>query len=340
MAPIPLSETLYPALALVWLACSAASSLYDLRLRIIPDWLNYASLAVAVGACAALGGLDLGYGLFVAAGFAFAWALYKLGVWAGGDVKFFTASSAWFGLLKSTQPLTLGEAFVASAFLAFPIAVVWYRHRLKENDNAIKGIVANSWKAAGLAGAFSAIGAVFSSQFGILPGLVAGLVASLLASRHKAITALIAAGCLILSPYLFVVGGIGGAAVGWAGFMLINCFVVLSPRVLRRTVPVSQLQEGDIPFSSVYVVNGTVRYWTPPSVGDLLAMAWRLDASELSRLSPPPNPVASCLDAGGLSNAQISDLKKAGGVTKLVVKESLPFAPAIALGFIAMWFLA
>lgn len=126
----PLPPAYFDTFAALAIVFAAAASINDLKSRIIPDWLNYGSLVVAVAAALLAGRLDASYAAFVAAAFAFSWLLYKLGVWAGGDVKFFTAISAWFGLLKSTSPLLIVGAFTVSAILALPVAMACYHDRI------------------------------------------------------------------------------------------------------------------------------------------------------------------------------------------------------------------
>jgi Flp pilus assembly protein protease CpaA len=338
MAIIPIPPLYLAAFICCASAYAIASTVYDLKLRIIPDWLNYLSLIAAVACCWWVGRLDLGYAIFVAAAFVFSWLLYQLGVWAGGDVKFFTAASAWFGLLKSTQPVMLVLAFIASALLTLPVAMAIFHRRIWENRKAVSPVAANTGTAAILSGVFSAIAAVAAVPLGLPAGIIAGIAASLIYSKSKVAGIILALACIAYSPLQFVEGGLAGAILGGLVFFVLGSFWAIAPFALRRKVAVTQLCEGDIPYSSVYLVDGKVKYWNPPSFSEVLSMAAKLDAQSLSSLRPAPNPIASSLDAGGLTPQQINALKEAG-VTHLVVKESLPFAPAIAIGFAVLWFL-
>lgn len=82
--------------AALFFAVSAAA--FDIRYRKIPDLLNAFFFCVA-----AAGGLILGnlpqVALFFAIALAFSIALYRIGVWGGGDAKFFSVLSSFFPLL-------------------------------------------------------------------------------------------------------------------------------------------------------------------------------------------------------------------------------------------------
>jgi Flp pilus assembly protein protease CpaA len=108
-----LSNALFLAFALTF---AFAASLFDLKERRIPDWLNYSFLAAALvfGWIQGVFGTTL---LFSAVAFVFAFVLFKAGVWAGGDAKFFSSLSAFLPLLGKTSVFALGVWFVLSVAL-------------------------------------------------------------------------------------------------------------------------------------------------------------------------------------------------------------------------------
>ena len=83
---------------------------------------------------------SLNYALFIAAAFCFAYALYKLGAWAGGDAKFFTALLAYLPLLTPKYGFEhILYAFLASALLLIPVTLlVFSREVLALRNQVIK----------------------------------------------------------------------------------------------------------------------------------------------------------------------------------------------------------
>lgn len=76
-----------------------------------------------------------------------------------------------------------------------------------------------------------------------------------------------------------------------------------------------------------------MKAWEPPSLGDSLKVA--LASGSISALMPPKEGViVDCLKARGVTKGEMAKLKSAG-IIELIVKESLPFAPVLALGFAA-----
>ncbi len=280
-----------------------AASIYDLRERRIPNLLNLTAFLLASLSVALAGGVSIPFALFAAACFAFAYLLYKLGVWAGGDAKFFTALMAFLPAIKPLQFELILAVFLISAVLTLPVlAVVHFKKMLS------------------LKGEFFAV-----AKNSVRPSL-AGAAAS---------TAIYLAYSLIFSPALAFDAArsfaISFAIVFFISF-LTRSFGIVSCNVLRQAVAIGKLVEGDIPAQSVYLKGGRISYWMPPSPGQLLSIALRSGAPALAKAFPPKGEMVSCLRARGLSKAEIVKLKGAG-VKQFVVKQSIPFAPALALGF-------
>lgn len=297
------------ALAVAALFCVAAVA-FDLRERRIPNNLNLLAFLTAVLFAALESKLSFEFVLFVAASFVFAYLLYKLGVWAGGDAKFFTALMCFFALLKADSPEFIVFIFLAAAALTLPVLLLLHWKKMVSFRGEFVSAAAGSLKPA-LAGAAT------STAIYLLYALATGADAS--------------------SPRL-----LQGFALSLAIFFAVSffgkSFGVVSEKVLRQTIPVARLEEGEIPGQSVYIKEGAVCYWSPPSPKQLLWCALKFGANKaLAEAFPPGREIVSCLRAAGLSKQEITKLKKAG-VKQLVVKQSIPFAPALALGFwLAVW---
>lgn len=296
---------------------SAASVFFDLRERRIPNPLNALGFAAALAFAAASGRQLFEFLIFSAAAFAFAYLLYRLGVWAGGDAKFFTALLAFMPVVAGSATPFFGLekivfVFLASAAFCLPLLAAMHCGK-------ILGLRPEFFSA-------------FSSS--VKPALFGAAFSSFVYFAYSAIFGLVSEKFFELLPSAFTIA----LAMSFAFSFSAKSFAIISKKVLRREVPVSSLREGDIPAQSVFLRSGRVQYWEPPSVGQLLGNALKLDSSALAAAFPPKGGIVSCLSARGVSADEIVNLKKVG-VKHLVVKQSIPFAPAVALGFAAVaWF--
>lgn len=114
------------------LACVGAA--YDIRTRKIPNYLNAIIAIAGLGAVTAIGGAS---GLVSSAThFAFALAIglgiYALGMWGGGDAKFYAASSAWFAVDHMPR-LVIGISLAGLILLA-----VWSIARRFQSKSDVK----------------------------------------------------------------------------------------------------------------------------------------------------------------------------------------------------------
>jgi len=318
----------------LFLAFSAAATAFDLRERRIPDALNYLFLAAAA-ALAFSAGAGVNYAAFVAASFCFAYVVYRLGAWAGGDAKFFTASTAFLPLagVNVTDPvqfLSFLWAFMASAVLLVPVVVAIYWKKLAAARKEVAGAAAGALKPSA-AGALGATGAAF-----VLPGLLSVAGASL-----PATAAILVAFYLVRIPLWLGAGLAAFAAVSapdralwlfafsFAAFFVARfsqaAYPIVSQRAFTRKVRAAGLREGMIPAYTVFVKGGKPALWKPTPK----AVAARLLSGKA--LAPEGRVVASASRAAGLSKNEIGELKRLG-VKYLAVRESMPFAPILAVG--------
>ncbi len=93
------SSVLPLALTVVFAATMVVAMVWDLATYEIPDTLSV--LLLVVGAAALLAGPGwgslAGHALGALGAFAFGVAMFALGQWGGGDVKFMAAASLWLG---------------------------------------------------------------------------------------------------------------------------------------------------------------------------------------------------------------------------------------------------
>ncbi len=326
-----------PFLLLIFPVIFSLIAIYtDLKERMIYDWLNYSSIIVSA-IIAIIFKLNLiGFAIFTIIGFLFSYLIYKMGGWAGGDVKFFTAMCAWFALFNSNL-IYIIFIFIISAILIVPVAIAVYWKKIFENRKYVFQKVDSSLQNAFWAAFAAGIGASVY-RYSPIYSLVVGLFASVLIIKNlKLPLFVLAIASAYLSWELFLTGFIVGALITFITSILIGSFLVLSPKVLRTSKKIEELKEGDIPYSSIYLNDaGKVEYWIPPSLNKMLMLATKLDKNGLERISPPQKTIVDCLDAGGITNEQIVQLKNLKDVKEIIIKESLAYAPSIALGFLIM----
>jgi prepilin peptidase CpaA len=110
------------ALALAW----AVASWTDILHRLVPNWLcgvtAITGLATGflLGGCASLGSQLLHMGIVLVAGM----ALFRMGLFGGGDAKFYAAVAAWFALGKAAVLLLFSIS--VSGLVLF---VLWFIYR-------------------------------------------------------------------------------------------------------------------------------------------------------------------------------------------------------------------
>ncbi|MBI5177472.1 prepilin peptidase [Candidatus Micrarchaeota archaeon] len=337
MIPIPfeLEVALFGALCL----CAVS---YDLIERRIPDALNYGLilLGAAFGINAAGTQNALGYAGFVAFSFAFAYAIYKAGAWAGGDVKFFTALCAFLPAISPrysvVSPLAL---FLISAALLAPVTLLAHWGRIKPKEGWVK----RAGKALEASLPASLVSAGVQPVFYLFSANIAYvlLLAALLYVAR--IPAWLSVPAFAASLLAFPNGGqIASAAYALAILslvsMLIRCYPDFSA-ALRRSVPVGELKPGDIPAQTIVVHNRKPLVVRNPGLPSLLRSALAMDATALKNAFPGKEmAVADSMRAMGLAARQIEQLKKLG-VKSIYVKESLPYAPVILAAYPIVWWL-
>ncbi|MCX6767801.1 MAG: prepilin peptidase [Candidatus Micrarchaeota archaeon] len=331
-----------------FLVFAALATAYDLRERRIPDVLNFFFLACAAAlaffhfngapaACAL-------FAAFVAAAFAFAYLVYRLGAWAGGDVKFFTAAAAFLPLM-GIQPndaagfFSFLWLFLASAFLLVPVLVIAYWKRISKSRKEVFAGATGAVMPA-LSAALAATGTVFilSRTLSLLQNHWLAAIPVLAVLYFVRVPFWAGAALAVAAAWLDPVQAAVFFAPSFAVFFLAKfsqqAYAVVSKNVLERRVSVSGLREGMIPAATVLARGGKPVLWKP-SFKELLANALSGKPPAMKPVAPPGRVVADASKAAGLSAAAIRELKRLG-VKYLPVKESVPFAPVLAVGEIVL----
>ncbi|NPA76524.1 MAG: hypothetical protein GXN93_02095 [Candidatus Diapherotrites archaeon] len=280
----------------------AIATYTDIKRRIIPDWLTIGTILLFAPINAYFyGPVTLLYPL---ATFAAAYLLYLLGVWAGGDVKLFTAIAAVYP--HNVTILGYSMPFVLSIFLAamvvgllFTGAVLLYR---VFTDSDLRARLARGVL---LAARKSFVLSAFSPVFGVFSLLVTFLPYPL--------DVFAAVAMLFYVPFATVI------QTFLSVFAVSLVFVILAFRTSAfvSEKPVSALKDGDIPADFV-LDDGTV-----------VPFSW----STALHLSRDPRVRLTPLRAAGIYPEDIDWLRRIG-VEKLRVRYSLPFVPFVLAGYV------
>ena len=252
--------------------------------------------------------------------FAFSYALFLIGGWAGGDVKLFTALGA---ILPSYGKLNFFPFYsLAAALLAvFPFIIIYVGYHLL----FVKGIYKKSKKIL-----LEAVNKSIEAPFLILSGylfyyftsspLLSILVPLLLYILKKPGFII----SVILTVYYFYLNFLNSfiqfSYSFWITFLaliFISFYKIAKKHILRQTIPVTKLKEGDI------------------LAKNLIKQKNKYIFKENSLLKPQKNMVLFA-SASGLEKKDIKLLKKLG-FKKIEVKKSIPFVPIFTLGIFLLW---
>lgn len=245
----------------------AVASYTDLKKRIVSNKLSYSLIAIGLVGHIAVAIVESNAWSFIysaaaaALAFIFAYILWKLGVWAGGDVKLFSAIAALnpanpyffnkFGIslgiigMPYNLPLFFVSLFVFSVFAMFPygtlIALHGLSQRKKERDEMLKDFWIRTLQtlqgSAAIVGFAWALSYLKQSQLLLLPLLLLlGLIKNRIA--RIAVIAILFAASLICAPMESIVGFFALFAILLAFYLLIKLYFV-SSQMLRRKKKIS-----------------------------------------------------------------------------------------------------
>lgn len=333
-----------PVAIAVAAAYAATASYLDLKRRIIPDWLTFggacAGIAAAIYGFSANPGTIAAYSAMLVFSAAIAFALFKAGAWAGGDLKLFVALCAILGAAGRLEMATPAELFALSLafFLAWTIAksapVLWEKRR----EAAI--IAASLAKK-------SAAGAAVAAFFAALSGgnyYAAIIATTLLLAFPLPLFAAVAA----LTAAAFLDFGLAAAAFaicfgfGWATAFAIEVAVkIILPSLVTR-VKIGEVREGMVPAKTVMEFHGKLVLFEPRlDIPRLLSAAKKGvgGAMAAAGILPPAGAkiIADASRAGGLDSVEVGRLKRLKKLRWLETRKTSAFAPALCAGFIAMF---
>lgn len=337
------------------------SALRDLRTREVPNWIPLTLTVFGILFHFSLSYLQkdwfiLGTSLLVGfSTFILAYLLWRLGVWAGGDVKLFAAIGfalpinpapisviLSIPLFSSTNwpifPLTL---FIFSIFMGLPVALIKLLQAFFSNStlrSKMKKDLIRLLQFFILLSAASTSLYVLLSAF-LLPSLVALpllLILFLLPQKVK----------IVLTVLLVLFSWINYPLGSWFESFILLLLVTLliglllesqswaKEFVFTKKVAIKDLKEGDISAQTLIEENGKITEWTPPTLKAIFNNPKNLS------LLPPSTARISASRAGGLEQEDLTWLQTIyARQTKqkfLKIKESLAFVPLVWLSFVCL----
>jgi Flp pilus assembly protein protease CpaA len=321
---------------------------FDLKMRMIPDSINFFFMFLAIALTIFQTHFDIDFLLsqfapFFLLNFAFAYLLYRLGVWAGGDVKFFTAIMAFMPLYGDFRMLAAVPVFLLAAFLLIPITFLYHLDDILLYRREFHRIFVHSIISAGRGTILSFSALFIISRFSEMyssPLLVIFfiLLSFLIRLPNKFALPIMLLGLLFfrLNDYLSLL-----IFLFFAGLILHFLrlsFGMIFKKILTRHVPISKLRVGEIPAETYFLKGGKIGTWSAKDALEHVAAlinskkALSFEAA-MDALKPRGMIIADSLKAAGVSLPEIKELKRLR-VKQILVKESLPFAPVIAAAFL------
>ena len=358
---------LYLGLFLISIAGLGIATYTDLKQRIIHNKLNYSLIGAGLFLHLWLAFSNADYWIFgtalavTAVTFAASYALWKAGVWAGGDVKLMTGIAALnplnlnilqnvfgvkIGIFASIStpmfPLTL---FIFSIFAMLPYGALISANALRKKTNLKKELVQDLKRkvlqSVEVSAAVVGISAVLMF-FGmhlllVLPALI---VLKLLKKPGLVITGAL----FVFALYYNVGNAVAYAAYLFVFFMFIYIlfkFYFISKKVLAEEMEITALEDGIIPAESIYLKEGKAIRGEKIQIKKIINYFKANNLQGLRQyLSPAGEEIVSARKARGVTVQEIEKLKmlvKEGKLeNKIEIKKSAPFVPAILMAYVAL----
>jgi preflagellin peptidase FlaK len=343
----------------------------DLKQRIISNKLTYSGIALGIlihliesyylnDYSVALIAFAVTVVTFIAS-----YGLWKLGVWAGGDVKLFTALAALnpfnlgiirnviglnFGLFASVLvpvfPLTL---FIFTIFSMLPYGALLSLNTLKEKKELRKELATElkrrlfqSMELIAFIIGFNSILVYFVSNAVIL--FVLTLIAIIFLSKlNKKISVTLTFIVFAFSLYVnfneTIKNYFSALSIIYFVFVLLKMFSFSRKYSLRKKIKVSELEEGMIPCVSIYEMQGKIIEKKGLEIGSIINYIRdnNLEAL-LQELHPQGREIVSARKAAGLEEKQIKEIQKLAEEKKISdeieIKLTAPMIPAVLIAYI------
>ena len=351
------------------LAALAIATYTDLKERMVYDKLTYSVAAVALlakGLESFLSSSPEPIILSIAGGaiaFIASYAIWRLGVWAGGDVKLVTALALanpvnyvviadFLGVEAMTQttahiPVFSVSLIVYSALALLPLGLLMivgaafkhpevFRKAAEEAARKGKQVLGVAVLASGSKIALEALG------LETLLVLLVIMFAALLPNKLK-LAAIATAGLVgaALSTEQFVFGAVAIVAPLLIGYGLWKFYSESREFAFKEEIRAEKLEEGMIPDKYIVEADGKVEFREGASIKKVIKqlMNNRMEKA-FEELSVKGRIIANPMRAGGLTEEEAEELRekaRKGGIPKTIkVRKTTSFVPAILIGYLAL----
>ncbi len=348
----------------------AVGSYTDFKERIISNKLTYSAVAIGIlihliesyySADYSVLGITV---IVTIATFIASYGLWKIGVWAGGDVKLFTALAALnpvnlgiirdaiglkYSLLASISlpvfPLTL---FIFSIFSMLPYGVFLSLGTLKKRKDLrdklifeLKEKLIYTAETIALITGISFILGKFTEGILLFILVIAVIIISTkLEHKLKLILTLILFGFALYSDFKFV---FQNYLIGFISLYFIYVFLKMfsfgREYSLKKKIKVKELEEGMIPAFSLYEIEGKIIEKKPLSIGNIIKHVRTNNLQALlGELQPKGKEIVSAKKAAGITDEKVLELKKLAEEKKIneeiEIKLTAPMIPAVFIGYV------
>lgn len=269
--------------------------------------------------------------------------LWKIGLWAAGDVKIFTALAVIlprppellnpvFHEVYTQIPIFSVSVMVNGFLLALPfmfLYVIWNARRDRLKGLARKTVFRTSFitlTVFGLTSVFERFSIPLFAVFFLL------LAFSFLPKRFMLIPGFLAT----LTALMVWGSSFEALATGFIGTGFLIGFLQalsLKDEVFRERKKVEELQEGDIPAFTLVKTDEGVKRKTFPGFKKLVK-----SPKEIEEYLNPSNVIVSGRNAGGITQKEIKKLKNLEEVEKISISTSTPFVPVLFAGLLVSIF--
>lgn len=339
----------------------------DFKERIISNKLNYTMLFLGFILQGVMSYYYNNYGILITAvvvtllTFFGSYLLWKVGVWAGGDVKLMTALAALnpfnpnllynlgfeIPLFESISlPLFPLSLFIFSVFAMLPYGALLTLNAVRKRTDIKKEIfkdIKDKMKVSiesclGIVGISSVIVFFGIHWLVIFPAIF--VFYKIPGTTRKVIAVLVFA-------FAFYNNGVNAIYSALILYILIVFvysmikFYFYSKKALEKEICLDELEEGDIPAETVLFSKGKVIKKPQIAIKTIIKYFKDNNLEGLKKyINPKGREIISARKARGVTNEEISELKKLQkqGLleNKMKIKMSAPFVPAVLIGYIML----
>lgn len=304
------------------------ASYTDIKTREVPPFITTTLILIGLGFYLAISIINNDYSFVLSSllsavlCFVFSFILYKLGVWAGGDVKLFTGLGAMIPAYGSISYFPF-FALACSLIGIFPFLLLYISYYLIKVPHVFKksGTIFKTSLIKSIPIPFVLTTAYFLGEMVKFEYASVGIAILLFVFGKIGFFFSIAMTLLSFYPNFGTLGFFRGSLSATAlYFIAISFYTIARKYVLRETKKISDLKEGDILAENLVVENGKYLFKNPSFFNFF-------NLNEMKKIK------ISAFNAGGLENKDIELIKK-HGFERIELKKSLPFVPIFTTGII------